>query len=233
MELFCPVCQGTLVLADSQVARCPTHGGEFKVLFRRESTPVPVAQPMPVVVPPPLPVAAAPTPEVADQTVATPEPPKILPARFVGMRCVQHPAVQATEQCQACGAYMCATCDFALASGIHLCPTCATKPQTTLSKKRRNSMIWSYVCALGGSVAFVLTMASSVRAQINHSAVDTQIIGLAFTFFVFIPGVVGLGLGFGSIDRRYRNPISLWGATIWNGLLVGIFLLLAILGTMR
>src|SRR6188508_2412760 len=41
-----------------------------------------------------------------------------------GARCVQHQNVTATQICKVCGAFMCATCDFTLTGGVHVCPAC-------------------------------------------------------------------------------------------------------------
>src|SRR5215475_2051895 len=70
-----------------------------------------------------------PSPGDASPEDATPEdavPPAIPenPPVRVGITCVQHSKIQATEQCKRCGAFMCATCDFAFPGGVHLCPIC-------------------------------------------------------------------------------------------------------------
>lgn len=127
---------------------------------------------------------------------------------------------------------MCATCDFALPGEIHLCPACATKPVTKLSAKRRTAMIWSYVCAAGATIGFVVTMIAAVNLARQHKQVEQQTLGVAMMLVVFVPAAVGIGVGLGAIDRRLVNPLSLKIATVWNGLILGAFLLLSIVGAM-
>src|SRR5581483_9350020 len=134
--------------------------------------------------------------------------------------------------CQSCGAYMCATCDFALPNGLHFCPTCATKPQAALGPKRRRAMIWSFVCAGGASAAFIISLAYA-GLHPPHSQVDEQALGVMMMFTTLVPAIIGLGVGLGAIDRRHRNPVSLWAATIWNGVITAIFLLLCVVGVMK
>jgi hypothetical protein len=41
--------------------------------------------------------------------------------------------------------------------------------------------------------------------------------------------IIGLGLGIGALDKQLSNPISLWIAASWNGLLGLILILLVII----
>jgi hypothetical protein len=96
VELLCPECLAPLESADGQTARCTTHGGEYQILFARQPFAAPAMAAM---------------------------PPVILGE---GAVCVQHPSVPALLTCDNCEAPMCATCDFPQATGLHLCPNCAT-----------------------------------------------------------------------------------------------------------
>lgn len=238
MELLCPVCMGTLVSRDGRTARCTVHGGEFTILFLREPLKVmeSPAENLPVISPVPTAPEATVDGAAADGTPALPPAvpvvPPAVPERYPGMRCVQHPALAATRQCQMCGAYMCDTCDFAFPDGVHLCPACATRPQTALGPKRRRALIWSYVCAGGGSVFFVSFLATFALHPV-HTQAEQQGVGTAMMLFVLGPAIGGLGCGLGAIDRRHRNPVSLWIATCWNGVIIAVFLLLTIIGLAR
>jgi hypothetical protein len=211
MQLRCPQCLGALVTTDGQTARCSIHGGEYKILFNRETLKVMEN----------VPLIPSPGTEVSPPASAAVQ----------AMKCVQHSAVAATQQCCSCGAYMCATCDFTLPNGMHLCPACATRPQTGLGERRKRSMIWSYVCAGGATLGFVLFLVVCGMRS-GRSKVDEELIGVMATFVILIPSIVGLGMGLGTIDRRYNNPVSLWAATIWNGVILGTFLLMCIAGLM-
>jgi hypothetical protein len=199
---------GAMRSTDGVTATCPLHGGQFRILVSRLITPGSEAAGLPPLV------------EAAHAAV---------PA---GMRCVQHPTVAATGSCRTCGAYFCATCDFALPGGVHLCPTCATTPNTALSPRRKRAMIASIAIAVWCTI-FLAVLFSGALAKHLRTAADRQALGVAFSLFLMVPSIVGLALGLGSIDRRLNNPPPLWVGTIWNGVIVAIFLLLCIAGLMR
>jgi B-box zinc finger protein len=148
----------------------------------------------------------------------------------VGVRCVQHPLVQATQQCKLCGAFMCTTCDFTMMGGIHVCPTCATAPRTTLSSRRKGLLIGAYALAGVATFGMALVM-SGALADMARTKEGETMLGLLFTFIVLIPAVIGMALGFSAIDRRLANPLSVWVAAIWNVIMVVAFLLLSLIGT--
>lgn len=205
---------GSLMKREGATVRCSTHGGEYQVLFQRESNTMDTSTP-------------GSTPSSASPSGGAPPATPTVPA---GMRCVQHPGSPATQQCQSCGAYMCATCDFELPGGFHYCPACATKPRSALSPKRKRAMIISIATAALASVSFVGTI---IWAGLHpaENAMEQQALGVAMMFVVLVPAIVGLSMGLGAIDRRQVNPMSLWIGAIWNGVIIGGFVLLAIVGS--
>jgi hypothetical protein len=147
-----------------------------------------------------------------------------------GARCVQHPHLQAVHQCKACGAFMCATCDFALPGGIHVCPACAASPQTSLSPRRKKLLIGSYVLAVWTTIAGGLLL-SGIFAEVAETKEGEAILGLIFSLTMLVPSIIGTSLGFSAKDRRLPNPPAVWVAVIWNLLLLGGFVLLCIIGS--
>jgi len=121
---------------------------------------------------------------------------------------------------------MCATCDFALPGGIHLCPACATKPQATLGAKRKVVLVWSLVLAVWCTIGLALVFLGAFAGNKNNE----EALGVLLVLIVLIPAMVGMSLGMGAIDRRLTNPHILWVATIWNGVIIVIFILLCIIG---
>ena len=216
MKAVCPDCMGALALDASGMARCTIHGGTYRVLFQRSPMPVQAG------------VAATDPASLAQSSAAGSDGPPLL-SMITDRRCVQHPHLAATGQCRSCGAYMCATCDFALPGDIHLCPSCATKPQTEISDKRKNHRAWSYGLATFATLGVVLLFAGAFASE-GKAAQDAM--GALLSLIILIPSIIGLSLGLGSIDRRLVNPPSLWVATIWNGLIVALFLLLCAVGLM-
>lgn len=147
-------------------------------------------------------------------------------AAFVpqGVMCSGHPAVQAIRKCRLCTAPVCATCDFAFAGDVHLCPTCATAPRNHLSPKRKRNLILSYVLAGISTAGTALSLV--VASQTSPAAA-----GAMFSLLSFVPAVAGTALAMSAMERKLGNPPALWGAAIWNGLLVVMFLSLSIIGS--
>ena len=50
---------------------------------------------------------------------------------------------------------------------------------------------------------------------------------------VFAVTVGGVALSFGAMDKRLGNPSALWGAVIWNGMLLAVWVLLSIIGSLK
>lgn len=150
------------------------------------------------------------------------------PAVPVGQFCVQHPEVQAVQICKVCGSAMCATCDFVFPGNIHLCPTCATSPQKGLKGKRRTYLTWSYILGVESTLA-TLFFVSGAAVKSVGSDVDAEALGLVMTFTMLIPAVIGTALGCSAMER-HSKPASVWVATLWNGALVAVYILLIIIG---
>lgn len=147
-----------------------------------------------------------------------------------GARCVQHPHVQAVYQCKVCGAFTCATCDFALPGGIHVCPACAASPQTNLSPRRKKLLIGSYVLAVWTTIAGGLLM-SGIFAEIGKTKEGEAMLGVIFSLALLVPSIIGTSLGFSAKERRLPNPTAVWIAVIWNSMVLGGLVLLCIIGS--
>jgi hypothetical protein len=161
--------------------------------------------------------------------LVNPSAPPVVSRLPEGVRCVQHLSVQAVQQCQMCGAFMCATCDFALPGGLHVCPACATGPKAGLSARRKKLMAGSYALAVWCTLGMAVVMSGALAGTVRTKA-DEQMLGVAMTFLVLVPGLIGLALGFSAVDRRFVNPPPVWVAIAWNGLIVAGFLLLSLVG---
>jgi hypothetical protein len=49
---------------------------------------------------------------------------------------------------------------------------------------------------------------------------------------MFVSAIVGTSLGVGALDRRLGNPLSVWIAAIFNGIILAILILLVIVGNL-
>jgi hypothetical protein len=205
MEILCPECLGSLTSQDGQSARCTTHGGKYAILFTRS----------------PLPATPAECNPTAETSAAPP-----------GVVCVQHPTVSAARQCKLCGAFMCATCDFELPGGIHVCPTCATTPKTTLSPRRKKLLFGAYALAVWSTLCMGILLSGALTGMVQTKAQE-EVLGFVLILVVLAPSIAGLSLGFGAMDRRLVNPACIWIGILWNGVILGVFLLLCVVGSFR
>jgi hypothetical protein len=210
MDLICPECMGAMATIDGENARCTVHGGTYKILYTRE--------------------------QFQSGSTGGIDPPAYIAGGAgvpsTGVMCHLHPQVQAVHSCHECHVPICATCDFAYPGGIHLCPACASKPQSKIGPRRRKTLIWSYVMAVWVTFCTAVLFSGVLRGMI-HSQEDTEALGYVMILFVYIPSLVGTGTAFGSKDRRLGNPPVIWISIIWNSLLLAILLLLMIVGLMK
>lgn len=254
---------GTLETLPAGVARCTTHGGEYKILFWREEPPplLPANPTVPVagvfcqthsnlraaficrrcnasicdVCAFPQDDGSRLCPTCATLQSAEPVSRGGIPAVALavqGKYCPQHPAVAAVQICNLCGAPMCATCDFLVPGNLHVCPTCATTPQTALSPKRKKMLIGSFALALWCTVVLGALMSGMFQGMVKTKA-DEQLFGYVLFIILLGPSIAGLSLGLSSMDRRMSNKIPMWIATIWNGMILAGFVLLVIVGLMK
>ncbi len=150
------------------------------------------------------------------------------PAVPVGQLCMRHPGVQAVQICKVCGSAMCETCDFVFPGNIHLCPTCATSPRKGLKGKRRTYLIWSYILGVWSTLATLFFLSGAAAESVGSQA-DVEVLGIMMVFTMLVPAIIGMALGCSAMER-HSKPISVWVATLWNGAIVGLFILLSIIG---
>lgn len=147
-------------------------------------------------------------------------------------RCRQHPNVAATQQCKLCESYMCATCDFDLPDGIHICPTCAAAPRSPLGAKGKNFLIWSFATAIWSTIG-LSALVSGALGGLAETKADQTVLGWILIIFVLAPAVTGLSLAISAKRPRRATPASLWIVLVWNSIIIGCFLLLSIIGMMK
>jgi len=145
-------------------------------------------------------------------------------------RCVQHPNVRATRYCKLCGGCMCATCDFVLPEGYHICPACAAAPQNSLNRTRKKLLIASYVLGIWCTILFG-AMVSGFFAQ--YAREDASTLGLFLLGFLLLPSIAGFNLALSAKNRRLPNSPFVWVSLVWNGMICGGFLLMLFIGLMK
>jgi hypothetical protein len=259
-DMICPDCMGALATTDGKSARCRVHGGTYRVLFwRGMSAPAVPSTAMPAAAPAPMPGPDVDSPAgdaatrtlnlspgefLAAKTAAAPAP----AASTEGVpMCYLHRTVPAAHTCNTCGLPICTTCEFAFPvsvekpSGvlglgdsrqlaIYLCPRCAAAPRQNIDTPRKKYMMWSYGLAVWSTFALLMffVLVSSLHTKEERGSVGT----LAF-YLIILPSLTGTALGTAAIDRRLVNPFSVKVPAIWNGVILGIFILLIIVGLLH
>lgn len=148
---------------------------------------------------------------------------------MAGTKCGQHPDIQAVNSCDVCKVGVCSTCDFAMAGGVHLCPTCATRPvERGLSSKQKKQLAGSY--SLAALAVFFFFVGMVVAAGSNDEAGEA-IAGLILSLGCMLPSLGGAALAASTWDRNKSTSFWQWGAVICNGLVAGGFILLSVVGT--
>jgi hypothetical protein len=169
---------------------------------------------------------------VRKQGVASGDPHRTFHVPPVGLRCARHATVEAVRWCKLCRAAICPTCDFTFPGDVHLCPECATKPQTGLSSKRRKLLFWSF--ALAGwstlATAAVLVYSAAASAAGPTSKHEEDLVGMIFGLLTFWPSLIGLATGVADFDRRLTNLAVIWVAVAWNGVVLAGLLTLIVIG---
>jgi hypothetical protein len=99
-----------------------------------------------------------------------------------------------------------------------------------VSSKRRNRVLGAYGIAVWSTLGFFISIIAA--AAVAEDRQTAEVVGNAMGVLVFLPALAGLGLGFSSIDRNLVNPWWVWGAAVWNALIVVGFVLLLVIGTL-
>ena len=144
-------------------------------------------------------------------------------------KCHLHPNVAAVQICKLCGVPMCATCDFAFPGNLHLCPKCATTQRTGISTKRKIFLIVSFVMAAWCTVVMAALLSGAFHEIARDKEGETAL-GVLLSFGLLVPAIIGTSLGVSSMDRRLPNSVAMWIAVIWNGMILGGYILLMIIG---
>ena len=163
-------------------------------------------------------------------------PPSGLPQQTLplpgGVMCTHHPDVNAVRRCGLCSATMCSTCDFELPGHFHLCPTCATTPQTALSPRRKKLIGFAYALAGWATLAIAVLFSGALGEMFDHSKEAQAVVGLLAGILIFVPTLGGTALSFSALDKRLGNPPVIWGAVIWNGVLLALWVVLSVVGSL-
>jgi hypothetical protein len=126
---------------------------------------------------------------------------------------------------------MCPTCDFEFPGHFHLCPACATSAHKDLSPRRKKLLIISYALAGWATLALAL-MFSGVFAEVVDSEAAVRAFEMLIGIVIFLPTIAGAAVSFSALDKKLGNPPAIWGAVIWNGLLLAVWVLLTVVGSL-
>jgi hypothetical protein len=198
--------------SDGKTAICSAHQARFEILFARHDV---------------IPTASLNVTDAAAERFSAGFGGHIPPAA----NCVKHPDSPAVACCQVCQSPVCSTCLFVFPGGLQLCPSCAANPNPKVSSKRKKIINWSVILAgisAAGMAGWFVYVISGTMTKADQEAVGT--VG---TLVSLMPAIVGLALGVGSFDRKLKTPVMAWVGVIGNGVIVGAWVLLMLVGLLR
>jgi hypothetical protein len=143
--------------------------------------------------------------------------------------CVNHPENEARFRCRQCRAAICDVCAFPTHMGKY-CPKCMSKGTSpeSLAKSRRlavTSIVMAGVSFFIMFIAFVVVATAGPGEEEAMMALS----GLCFWGAV-IAAIIGLATGFTSRDKARKTSGLALAGIITNGVLIGLFVLLFLVG---
>jgi hypothetical protein len=143
-------------------------------------------------------------------------------------KCQEHPDVDAVASCRLCSNYVCATCDFELPGGVHLCPVCVENQSSEdVSPKRKRLSYIALALATWSTILFVMMFAGAFNSWFQDPETG-KLADLFITNITLWPLLVGTGVSLSALDSKLKNTGLMKAAAWWNGILGGIFLLIVI-----
>lgn len=141
------------------------------------------------------------------------------------MNCHAHADVETIHQCQGCGRPTCDTCAFPAGLGRY-CFDCMSAGPTP---EQRRSSFWysvgSIAGAAGGALCFLAIFAAGAKGSVSPA------VGAVLALALLLAGGA-LGLMGRDYSRRTGSPLPTIGV-IGNCVLLGLFLILAVIGLAR
>ena len=143
--------------------------------------------------------------------------------------CADHPDNPSVAYCRLCAKPICATCDFALPGGVHLCPSCVENSQSSdeISPKRKKLSYIGLGLAVWSTIMLVLMFSGAFNEMLTDDE-GGQAADVILTNITLWPLLIGTGLSMSAIDRKLKSTGLMKVAVWWNGILAGIFLLFII-----
>lgn len=149
------------------------------------------------------------------------------------VNCAEHPDNPAVAHCRVCAKAVCATCDFALPGGVHLCPNCVETSQSSdeVSPRRKKLAYIALALAVWSTILFVMMFAGAFNHLFTDDA-SGNAADILITNLTLWPLLIGTGLAMSANERRLRSTGVMKLALWWNAILGGIFLLFVILANL-
>jgi hypothetical protein len=165
---------------------------------------------------------------VSGLPVPAPEPKEVKPSSLSGLKCLQHPGVDAVAKCSACFSGICSTCDFQV-SKLHFCPRCIENAHDEkINPRRKNLAVGAIAIAAYCTLAGIITFSGFLYRALG--TIDERLWSMLIMYGLYVPSVIGMALAFSAFERRLKNTQLIWTALIWNTTVTSIFVLIEIAG---
>jgi hypothetical protein len=141
-------------------------------------------------------------------------------------QCADHPENVSVATCRLCRKPVCATCDFALPGGVHLCPSCVETSQSSPEvNPKRKKLSYIAIALASWSTIMLLLMFSGAFNSLFSDDAGGKAADVLITNITMWPLLIGTGLAMSAIDRKLKSTMMMRVAVWWNGILAGLFLL--------
>lgn len=143
--------------------------------------------------------------------------------------CANHPDNVSVARCRLCSKPVCATCDFAMPGGVHLCPSCVENSQSSpeINPKRKKMSYIAIALAAWSTLMLVLMFSGAFNSLFTDDEAGKGM-DVLITNITLWPLLIGTGLAMSARDRKLKSTALMNVAVWWNGILASIFLLFVI-----
>lgn len=141
-------------------------------------------------------------------------------------QCAAHPENVSVATCRLCAKPVCATCDFAMPGGVHLCPWCVENSQSSpeVNPKRKKLSYIAIALASWSTIMLVLLFSGAFNSLFTDDS-GGKAADVLITNITMWPLLIGTGLAMSAMDRKLKSTMIMKVAVWWNGILAGLFLL--------
>lgn len=98
-----------------------------------------------------------------------------------------------------------------------------------LGSRRKGNLIWGYLLAVASTITLVLLLVGAFATMFSAPGSETAA-GIFLLLIIFVPAAIGFSVASSAVERHLPNTPAVWGAIVWNGLIILSFVALTVIG---